>query len=195
MATIKDEEVATVGSSFTRQDDGASDTDSGNSQESNETDYAESELDCSFTDSETGRFEALNNELDTVQQQVTNLLALSVFFERKVATAANERRKLRGLRVKMLYRNLAAAMLGRLIATSARDLAEYNTACRASVRRLLQLQDRGTVVRASQKILNHLQSRLRSRQNVASAQNGSIRRHEVRQARKCTTLNRASECL
>lgn len=132
----------------------------------------ESELDCSMTESEGHRYDAMNEELSAVQQQVSNILALSMFFEKKLASAIDERNHLRSLRVKLLYRNLAAAVLGRLIARSDREFSEYNTACKAYVRRLLQLQDRETVTRAAQKILNYLQSKLK---DATAATNFDIR--------------------
>jgi len=151
---------------------------SDHSDEAELTDYAESELDCSITESETCRFDALTQELDTVQQQVSDLMAISVLFERRVASAASERRRLQGLRLKLLYRNMAAALLGRLISTSAREFANYNAACKTSVKRLLELQDRSTVVRAAQKILRHLQFKLAKHdlgKNTSSAIKRTVR--------------------
>eukprot|EP00873_Tetraselmis_striata_P022375 jgi/Tetstr1/442639/TSEL_030734.t1 len=47
---------------------------SDHSDEAELTDYAESELDCSITESETCRFDALTQELDTVQQQASTYM-------------------------------------------------------------------------------------------------------------------------
>lgn len=123
--------------------------------------HSEDEFD-GLSDSESQASEDdLHQRVKEAESQMKRLLNLTYQLEIRIAVAMRERKTMHQMRIKLLYRNLAAAVLGRLMASSRDEFAKYNDLCLAYLRRLLQLQEREAVTRTTKMILCHLQTRIR----------------------------------
>ena len=101
--------------------------------------------------------------LMNAESRVQNMTKLSRQLEQQMSSALQERQAQNTMRLKYLYRNLAAAVLGRLTAKSAATRDRYNSLCLSYLRKLLQLQNRETVTKTTRTILSHLQRRINQR--------------------------------
>ena len=104
---------------------------------------------------------AFSSRVKDAESRFTNMVQLSIQLEQRVSRALKERQAANTMRLKLLYRNLAAAVLGRLTARSRATLDRYNNLCLSYLRKLLLLQNRETVTNTTRTILRHLQRRLR----------------------------------
>ena len=113
-----------------------------------------------MSDSESESSEALLSQVDEARLEMVDIMRASKCVEHQLAVAVKERQALQLLRVKLLYRNFAAAILGKLTASNSSDDKTYGRLCLTYLQRLLELQRKDVVTQTSKKILSNMRTRL-----------------------------------
>eukprot|EP00192_Tetraselmis_astigmatica_P015399 CAMPEP_0117681296 /NCGR_PEP_ID=MMETSP0804-20121206/18880_1 /TAXON_ID=1074897 /ORGANISM="Tetraselmis astigmatica, Strain CCMP880" /LENGTH=182 /DNA_ID=CAMNT_0005490991 /DNA_START=336 /DNA_END=881 /DNA_ORIENTATION=- len=123
--------------------------------DSSDEEYLSDDSDCQS--SEGSRLQV---QVQEAQSEMAKLMRASRCLEQRLSVAVKERQSLQLIRVRLLYRNFAAALLGKLMATNDSDDCTYGRLCLTYLQRLLELQSKDVVTRISKKILTSMKTRL-----------------------------------